>query len=173
LFELDFKVLSFEQKVNCANNLYYPGELQLPYHEDEFNEVGIAKRKSIAELLANAPVDEKGNYAFDAQHPYLVDVKAIDMLGVPKPDSLFTTGSTVLNHTNEKVMLAISGVNEKHMVNDEGKFDVFDVFYVHRFDKSNSPYRFKNEIPYVEAKWVVVDSSIGSLNKYEFVKAYQ
>jgi hypothetical protein len=25
----------------------------------------------------------------------------------------------------------------------------------------------------VEAKWVVVDSSIGSLNKYEFVKAYQ
>jgi hypothetical protein len=55
--------------------------------------------------LEDAPTDANDHYLFSEKNPYLVDVSNMDLPGVLKPKQLEN------NHANEKIMLAISGVN--------------------------------------------------------------
>jgi hypothetical protein len=158
----DFKVSSFEQKLNCANNFFYSNRLVLEYTKENFDATQINKRITITDLLQDAPIGNDDYYLFNEQNPYLVDVDTLDIPGIAKPQQLEN------NHKNEKVMLAITDVNTNYdktgtleeLLNNQNLVN----------DYSN-PYRFQNLIPYVEAKWVVADS-VPNSKEYKIIKDF-
>jgi hypothetical protein len=138
----DFILTSFEQKFNCANNFFYPNKLKLAYSSKNFDARDIANRTTITALLHKAPTDENDYYLFDEEHPYLVDIDGAELPGITKPKQLEN------KHKNEKTMLAITGVNTNFT-----KFSNLDQILANKeLVNSTDPYRFKNLIPYVEAK---------------------
>jgi hypothetical protein len=139
----DFKVSSFEQKLNCANNFFYSKDLNLEYSKENFDATKISKRITITDLLHDAPIDDNDYYLFSEQNPYLVDTDALEIPGIAKPQQLED------NHKNEKLMLAITSVNTNY--NKTGTLEELlnNQNLVNDYSK---PYRFQNLIPYVEAK---------------------
>jgi hypothetical protein len=117
--------------------------LQLEYKNKEFNAVKIGKRTTISDLLQYAETDENDHYCFNEQNPYLVDAGSLKLEGIVSPHQL------VNEHKNEKIMLAITKVNTNFIKTGTLEELLSNQDLVN--DNSN-PYRFKNLIPYVEAK---------------------
>jgi hypothetical protein len=117
--------------------------LNLEYSKENFDATKISERVTITDLLLDAPVGDNDYYLFNEQNPYLVDADTLEIPGVAKPHQLED------NHGNEKIMLAITGVNTNYKKTGTLKELLNDKNLVN--DYAN-PYRFQNLIPYVEAK---------------------
>jgi hypothetical protein len=138
----EFSIHSFAQKLNCANNFFYPNDLKLEYKNKQFDISKITSRITISELLKNAPVDENDYYEFDEQHPFLVNISDEKIPGVVAPHQLEN------NHLNQRIMLAITKAN----TNFDEQQNTEQIISREEFKNSQEPYRLQNLIPYVEAK---------------------
>jgi hypothetical protein len=117
--------------------------LNLEYSKENFDATKINKRTTITDLLQGAPVGDNDYYLFNEQNPYLVDTDALEIPGIAKPHQLED------NHKNEKVMLAVTGVNTNY--NKSGTLEEL-LNNQNLVNDFTNPYRFQNLIPYVEAK---------------------
>jgi hypothetical protein len=159
----EYKLTSFAQKYNCAKNFLYPNELKLEYKNENFDAKAIVNRSTITDILHSAPTDANDHYLFNEQNPYLVNVDKLELPGIVKPHQLEN------NHTNEKIMLAITKANTNF--NKVGSLQ--DLLNNQELvENSADAYRFQNLIPFVEAKWVLVDNVPGS-EEYKIIKEYK
>jgi hypothetical protein len=134
----------------------------LSYNNKSFDAKQIPNRTTITDLLHNAPTDANDYYLFNEEHPYLVDVDGLELPGIAKPKQMEN------NHTNEKLMLAVTNANTNF-----SKLDSLEKILENgELVNGTDAYRFKNIIPYVDAKWVLADT-IPNSNEYEIIKDFK